>query len=164
MEKSKLFRQATVKRTQHHQTSFTTNTKGISLGRKHKRRKRPAESKLKTIKKTVIGSSVQFNSVAQSCPTLCDPMDCSMPGLPGSGSYILMNTLNVNGLKASTKRHRLAGWMKIYTCMLFYESHHSAWPSQIGMQLFYIVKLIMFALWFATVTFIFFLDIDCENW
>ena len=25
---------------------------------------------------------VQFSSVAQSCPTLCDPMDCSMPGLP----------------------------------------------------------------------------------
>ena len=25
-------------------------------------------------------SSVQFISVAQSCPTLCDPMDCSMPG------------------------------------------------------------------------------------
>ena len=27
-------------------------------------------------------SSVQFSSVAQSCPTLCDPMDCSTPGLP----------------------------------------------------------------------------------
>ena len=27
-------------------------------------------------------SPVQFSSVAQSCPTLCDPMDCSMPGLP----------------------------------------------------------------------------------
>ena len=26
--------------------------------------------------------SVQFSSVAQSCPTLCDPMDCSVPGLP----------------------------------------------------------------------------------
>ena len=25
---------------------------------------------------------VQFSSVAQSCPTLCDPMNCSMPGLP----------------------------------------------------------------------------------
>ena len=25
---------------------------------------------------------VQFSSVAQSCPTLCDPMDCSMPGFP----------------------------------------------------------------------------------
>ena len=26
--------------------------------------------------------SVQFSSVAQLCPTLCDPMDCSTPGLP----------------------------------------------------------------------------------
>ena len=27
-------------------------------------------------------SSVQFSSVAQSCPTLSDPMNRSMPGLP----------------------------------------------------------------------------------
>ena len=27
-------------------------------------------------------STVQFSSVAQSCPTLCDPMNCSTPGLP----------------------------------------------------------------------------------
>ena len=27
-------------------------------------------------------SSVQWGSVAQSCPTLCDPMNCSTPGLP----------------------------------------------------------------------------------
>ena len=27
-------------------------------------------------------SSVQFSSVAQSCPTLCDPMNHSTPGLP----------------------------------------------------------------------------------
>ena len=26
--------------------------------------------------------SVQFSSVAQSCLTLCNPMDCSIPGLP----------------------------------------------------------------------------------
>ena len=25
---------------------------------------------------------VQFSSVAQSCPNLCDPVDCSMPGFP----------------------------------------------------------------------------------
>ena len=24
----------------------------------------------------------KFSSVTQSCPTLCDPMDCSTPGLP----------------------------------------------------------------------------------
>ena len=33
----------------------------------------------KNIKRT---SSVQFSSLAQSCLTLCDPMDCSMPGFP----------------------------------------------------------------------------------
>ena len=30
----------------------------------------------------VQSSSVQFSSVAQSCPTLCDPMNRSTPGLP----------------------------------------------------------------------------------
>ena len=25
---------------------------------------------------------IQFRSVAQSCPTLCNPIDCSMPGFP----------------------------------------------------------------------------------
>ena len=27
-------------------------------------------------------TSIQFSSVAQSCPTLCDPMNCSTPDLP----------------------------------------------------------------------------------
>ena len=27
-------------------------------------------------------ASVQFSSLTQLCPTLCDPMDCSTPGLP----------------------------------------------------------------------------------
>ena len=58
----KLHRQEKVKRIQHHRTSFPTNAKGISLGRKF--------------------SSVQFSSVVQSCPTLCDPMNHSTPGLP----------------------------------------------------------------------------------
>ena len=30
----------------------------------------------------IIYTALQFSSVAQSCPTLCDPMDCSTPGLP----------------------------------------------------------------------------------
>ena len=29
---------------------------------------------------SVEDTTVQINSVAQSCPTLCDPMDCSTPG------------------------------------------------------------------------------------
>ena len=31
---------------------------------------------------SVTSISVQFRSVTQSCPTLCDPKDCGMPGLP----------------------------------------------------------------------------------
>ena len=30
----------------------------------------------------VMTSLVQFSSVAQSCLTLCDPMNCSIPGFP----------------------------------------------------------------------------------
>ena len=30
----------------------------------------------------LLGGWVQFSSVAQSCLTLCDPMDCSIPDLP----------------------------------------------------------------------------------
>ena len=67
---------------QHHQNSFTTNTKETSLGRKHKRMKRSIKNKPKTIKKMVIES------------------------------YRSIITLTVNGLNAPTKRHRLAGWMK----------------------------------------------------
>ena len=72
MEKSKLSRQAKVKRIQHHWMSFTINAKGTSPGRKHKRRKRPTENKPKTIKKMIIES------------------------------YILTNTLNVKGTKRQT--------------------------------------------------------------
>ena len=32
-------------------------------------------------------SSVQFSSVIQSCPTLCDPMNHSTPGLPVTNSW-----------------------------------------------------------------------------
>ena len=32
--------------------------------------------------RTLFANQRQFSSVAQSCPTLCCPMDCSTPGLP----------------------------------------------------------------------------------
>ena len=34
------------------------------------------------IKLYFVISSVQFSSVTELCPTLCNPMDCSTPGLP----------------------------------------------------------------------------------
>ena len=34
------------------------------------------------LKNYILMNTVQFSSVAQSCPTLCNPMNCSTPGLP----------------------------------------------------------------------------------
>ena len=39
--------------------------------------------------------SVQFSSVPQSCPTLCDPMDGSTPGLPISNSQSLLKLMSI---------------------------------------------------------------------
>ena len=36
----------------------------------------------KLIHTLISNCSVQFSSVTQSCPTLCNPADCSTPGLP----------------------------------------------------------------------------------
>ena len=42
-----------------------------------------ASLKLNTkISKIMASGLFQFSSVAQSCPTLCDLMDCSTPGFP----------------------------------------------------------------------------------
>ena len=57
-------------------------TQGLNPGRQHCRwiLYQLAEPQEKP-KNTGVGS-VQSSSVAQSCPTLCDHMDCSTPGLP----------------------------------------------------------------------------------
>ena len=46
-------------------------------------KKMPTDSSRTLVEKKKLNLlSVQFSSVAQSCPTLCDPMNRSMPGLP----------------------------------------------------------------------------------
>ena len=34
-----------------------------------------------------MGSEVKWSEVTQSCPTLCDPMDCSLPGSSVHGIF-----------------------------------------------------------------------------
>ena len=41
-----------------------------------------ANKHMKRCSTSLIISSVHFSSVAQLCPTLCNPMNCSTPGLP----------------------------------------------------------------------------------
>ena len=40
-------------------------------------------------------TALQFSLVAQSCPTLCDPMDCSTPGFPVHHQLKLMSIESV---------------------------------------------------------------------
>ena len=44
---------------------------------------------------SILCSSVQFSSVIQSCLTLCNPMDCSMPGLPITNSRSLLKLMSI---------------------------------------------------------------------
>ena len=41
-------------------------------------------------------SSVQFSSVAQLCPTLCDPMYCSTPGLPVHRQFLEITQTHIH--------------------------------------------------------------------
>ena len=49
----------------------------------------------------LIRASIQFSSVTQSRPTLCDPMDCSPPGLPITSSRSLLKLLSIESVMPS---------------------------------------------------------------
>ena len=46
---------------------------------------------------------VQYSSVTQSCPTLCNPMDCSTPGFPPSitNSWSLLKLMSIESVLLS---------------------------------------------------------------
>ena len=59
--------------------------------------------------------SVQFSSVAQSCPTLCDPMNCSTPGLPvgeGNGTPLQYSCLE-NPMDGGAWLAAILGWHRV---------------------------------------------------
>ena len=54
-------------------------------------------------------TSVQFSSVAESCPTLCNPMDCSMPGFPVHHCLLAFASLSItNSQSLLTHVHRVS--------------------------------------------------------
>ena len=51
----------------------------------------------------LLKTSVQFSSVAQSCPTLCDPMNRSTPGLPvQTNSHISLKLTSIESVMPSS--------------------------------------------------------------
>ena len=72
-------------------------------------------------------NSVQFCSVTQSCPTLCDPMDCSTPGLPVHHQLLEFTQTHVHWVgDAIQPSHSLSSpshindYFKIFFCLLIY--------------------------------------------
>ena len=107
----KLSRQAKVKRIHHHQTSFTTSAKGTPSGRKHKRRKRPTETKPKTIEQIVLW----WHSGKESACKVGNPS--LIPGLavsPGEGNgYLLQYSCLENSMDRRVWRVTVHGVAKI---------------------------------------------------
>ena len=151
MEKSKAFHTSELKRIKHHKTIFTTNSKGTSIGRKHKRRKRPTQNKPKTIKKMVIGPHVHV---------------CSIPSVMSDSlwPYGLYPTRFLYPLVSPGKNNGV-GWQALLQGIFPTQESNSCLLHQITLlnplsviQLFYIVRLIMFLVWLTSVIIFYFLS------
>ena len=72
---------------------------------------------------------VQFSSVVQSCPTLCDPMDCSIPG-----SWSLFRLMSIESVMPSNHLilcHPLLLLPSIFPSIRVFSSEsvlHIKWP------------------------------------
>ena len=73
-----------------------------------------------TLFRNKVTTSVQFSSVTQSCPTLCDPMDCSTPGLPVHHQLLEL-----------TQTHALSQWCHptILSSVVPFSSRLQSFPS-----------------------------------
>ena len=54
------------------------------------------ESYMRWVEENFPENKEYFSSVAQSCPTLCDPMDCSTPGLPVHHQFLEFTQTHVH--------------------------------------------------------------------
>ena len=63
---------------------------------------------------------VQFSSVTQSCPTLCDPIDCSTPGFPIHHQLLEL---------AQTCVHRVRWTEFISSSVILFSSHLQSFPA-----------------------------------
>jgi len=71
------------------------------------------------------GFIVQFSSVAQLCPTLCDPMHCSMLGFPAINSKTLLTLMSIELVMPSNH---------LILCCPFF-SHLQSFPASRSFQM-----------------------------
>ena len=81
--------------------------------------------------------SVQFSSVAQPCPTVCDPMNCSTPGLPVHHQLPEFTQTRIHWVSDAIQQVTINGqldWLMDYVewanntlIIVFYLRHHFMW-------------------------------------
>ena len=81
--------------------------------------------------------SSQFSSVTQSCPTLCDPMNCSTPGLPVHHQLPEFTQTHVHRVNDAIRPFHLPSVVPFFSCPqslpaseFFPVSQHFAWGGQ----------------------------------
>ena len=73
---------------------------------------------------TTLHNSVKWSEVAQSCPTLCDPMDCS---LPGSSVHGIFQARKWGAISFSRRSSLCRDWTWVhYMQMLYCLSHQGS--------------------------------------
>ena len=75
------------------------------------------------------GESVQFSSVTQSCLTLCDPMNCSTPGLPVQHQLLEFTQTHVHWVGDTIQPSHPV--FLFFSCLQFFPASGSFLMSQI---------------------------------
>ena len=96
-------------------------------------------------------SSVQFSSVTQLCPTLCNPMNCSMPGLPVHHQLPEFTQTHIHRVSDAIQSKTVL--FKVPRCFLFAASvkNYLVWAGS-GSTLYHLYKLFSHPLKNRTVT------------
>ena len=84
-----------------------------------------------------------FSSVAQSCPTLCNPMDCSTPGFPvrlgQMERHIMLLDLHINLFQFHSGNRFIFSWIQFSSvaqlCLTLQHMDYSTWGFPIRHQL-----------------------------
>ena len=89
-------------------------------------------------------SSVQFSSVSQLCPTLCNLMDCNMPGLPAAAAAkLLQSCLTLcDPMDGSPPEFPAPGILQARTLEWVAISFFSAWKWKVKVKLLSHVRLL----------------------
>ena len=67
----------------------------------HKSKLGIGKNKRKNIGNQTCDSDIQFSSVAKSCPSVRNPMDCSIPGFPITNSWSLLKLMSIESVMPS---------------------------------------------------------------